>query len=171
MQMDRFRIVRTWLSLAGAGAVLLCLAGCDDRPKRVPVAGKVLIDGEPLTNGYVTFIPENNRPAVGQIDEQGNFRLTTFDNNDGCVPGTHGVTVVSNQQITPSRMKWLIPKKYMDVSTSGEKVTIEKPTEDLVIKLTWAGGRPYIEDTGGAGDIDPLASQPEATPDAERDAK
>jgi hypothetical protein len=35
---------------------LLVLSGCDSRPKRVAVSGKVLIDGEPLTYGTVIFL-------------------------------------------------------------------------------------------------------------------
>jgi hypothetical protein len=141
-----------------AAACVLALSGCDGRPRRVPVSGTVLIDGKPLTSGFVYVIPDDARPAIGKIDGAGKFILTTFDENDGCVPGIHSVTIIANQQITPTRMKWLAPKKYMDIATTDQKITVEKPIDDLVIELTWAGGRPYVEDTGGAGDVDPNAS-------------
>lgn len=129
------------------GVTALCLAGCDSRPERVPIAGKVLIDGLPLTKGFVTVVPADARPAMGQIQPDGTFRLTTFDENDGCVLGTHPVTVVANEQITPTRMKWLAPKKYTDVGTSDKTVTIDKAQDDMLIELTWAGGKPFVEDT------------------------
>lgn len=128
-------------------AALLWLSGCDSRPGRVPVSGKVVIDGQPLTKGFVTVVPADGRPATGQIQSDGTFRLTTFDENDGCLKGTHPVTVLSNEQITPTRMKWLAPKKYADVATTDRTVTIDKARDDLVIELSWGGGKPYVEDT------------------------
>jgi hypothetical protein len=72
---------------------LVVLAGCERRSTRVPVAGQVLIDGQPLTTGYIWLEPAEERPAGGAIDAQGRFRLTTYDDNDGCVLGTHKVAV------------------------------------------------------------------------------
>src|SRR5262245_24571596 len=136
-----------WMSAALGAACLFVLAGCDSRPARVPVAGKVLIDGQPLTKGFITVVPADGRPATGQIQSDGTFRLTTFDENDGCIRGTHPVAILANEQITPTRMKWLAPKKYADAATSECAVTIDKAQGDLEIKLTWAGGKPFIEDT------------------------
>jgi len=126
----------------------------------------VLIDGQPLTKGFITIVPNDGRPATGQIQPDGSFRLTTFDDNDGCLLGTHPVTVVANEQITPTRMKWLAPKKYVDTGSSGLTVTIEKPRDDLMIELSWSGGKPFVEDTGGAGDINPVTGKPDTNPPA-----
>ena len=44
--------------LLPALAMVCSMAGCGDgRPTRVPVSGQVLIDGAPLTHGYVRFTP------------------------------------------------------------------------------------------------------------------
>ncbi len=69
-------------------ASLLCgIAGCrDGRPRRVPVSGQVLIDGQPLTVGTIRVIPTDARAATGRIDAAGRFSLMTFDKDDGCVP-------------------------------------------------------------------------------------
>ncbi|MDX1947910.1 MAG: hypothetical protein SFU86_21100 [Pirellulaceae bacterium] len=151
---------RAGVRVCGLLVIVLPLAGCDDRPLRVPVAGKVLIDGQPLTQGSVCVIPAGDRPAGGRINSDGTFRLTTFDENDGCVLGTHPVMIVARQQITPTRMKWLIPKKYQTIEGTDQKVTIDAPTENLVIELTWAGGAPFIEDatTGQEAAPTPIAA-------------
>jgi hypothetical protein len=129
------------------------LVGCDDRPKRVPVAGQVLIDGKPLTQGYVRLVPADGHPATGIVDSSGNFRLTTFEADDGCIQGTHPITIIAKEQITPTRMKWLVPKKYQDVATTDQQITIDAPTDSLKIELTWDGGQPFIEDSETSGEV------------------
>ena len=136
--------------VVAAAGLFAGMIGCDARPRRVPVAGKVLIDGKPLTTGFIMVVPHEGRAATGQIQPDGSFRLTTFDENDGCIPGSHPVTIVANEQITPTRMKWLAPKKYADVASTDRQVTIDRPRDDLIVELTWSGGRPFIETTGDA---------------------
>ena len=143
--------------------VALVLTGCDDRPLRVPISGKVLIDGQPLTQGAVCVVPAGDRPASGRIGPDGTFRLTTFDENDGCVLGTHPVMIVAREQITPTRMKWLVPKKYQSVEGTDRQVTIDAPTDNLVIELTWDGGAPFIEDATHVEDQPKPAGAEKAT--------
>ena len=140
-----------WAALLAA-----LLGGCGDgRPRRVPVAGRVLIDGKPLAKGFIRVVPEKSRAATGAIDRDGRFRLTTFEPNDGCVPGDHRVEVVAYETVSLSAIRWLVPKKYQKADTSEIVVTIDGPADDLLIKLTWAGGKPYIERLETAGDSDP----------------
>jgi hypothetical protein len=137
--------------------ILLIVAGCaPGAPKPVPVAGTVLIDGKPLTSGFIRLIPADNRAATGAIDDQGRFRLTTMTEGDGCVPGTHDVEVTSTKTIRHGELAWLAPEKYRDPKRSGLKATITGPTDDLVIELSWEGQKPFVEkiDTTG-GDFDP----------------
>lgn len=142
------RIV-TCLALAG---VLLASSGCDSRPTRVPVAGRVLIDGQPLTTGFVRVIPENDRPATGEIGPDGRFVLTTFEGEDGCVLGTHRVEIIAKQSQGYTAIKWLTPQKYQDATTSGLTITVEKPQENWEIQLSWDGEKPFIEQTFSEGD-------------------
>jgi hypothetical protein len=127
------------------------LSGCNRGPRIVPVAGQVLIDGKPLTSGYITVLPEASRPATGEIDKTGHFRLTTNEDNDGCAVGTHKVEITAIKMLSPSKTRYFAPKKYESAATSGLTVTIDDPTEELVIKLTWDGGKPFVEDSGSGG--------------------
>ncbi|MGD9128728.1 MAG: hypothetical protein PVH19_15235 [Planctomycetia bacterium] len=134
----------------GLMAVLLLLPGCSDgRPKRVKVSGTVLIDGKPLSGGFIRFYPEGGRTAWSDIDEQGRFTLSCFDKGDGVVPGTHPIAVTGTTQISQTTIKWNAPPKYAEPQTSGLKKTIDGPTDSLTIELTWKGdpkGRPFVQD-------------------------
>jgi hypothetical protein len=125
---------------------LSLLAGCDDRPTRVPVSGIVIIDGRPLDRGNIKFVPANGRPSAGKISEDGRFTLTCYDGNDGALIGTHRVQVASNRIISDSKIEWFAPPKYADFRTSEISVDITEPVEDLAIELTWGKQKgPYIE--------------------------
>jgi hypothetical protein len=65
----------------------------------------------------------------------------TFEPGDGCVPGTHEVTIHSTDQLSSSQLRWNVPKIYQSSSTSDIKVSIDAPKDDLEIQLTW-GGQP-----------------------------
>ena len=137
-------------------AVLLLPAGCGKgRTPRVPVAGQVLLDGKPVTTGFIWVIPSDGRAATGTIDSGGRFRLTTFDDGDGCIRGTHGVEVVSKQRVSATETRWLVPKKYLHAATSGVQATIDGPTDTLAIQLTSDGAKPEIERVDTSGDMAP----------------
>lgn len=127
-------------------SISLLLLGCGDgRPERVPVSGQVLIDGQPLTHGFVQVAPAGARPATGPIGPDGRFVLTTFEPGDGCVPGQHPVAVIGVETLGPTSQRWLAPKQYASLNTSGLQVNIEGATDKLEINLTWKGAKPFEE--------------------------
>lgn len=134
------------LSLSLSLLILTLWSGCgDNRPKRFPVAGTVLIDGEPLEYGFVQVLPDNDRAASGKLGPGGKFRLTTYDDNDGCVPGDHKVAIIANESLNAQSQKWHAPRKYIDPNQSGLKINITGPTDSLKIELSWEGGQPFVE--------------------------
>jgi hypothetical protein len=150
-------------------ALALVAAGCGDgRPKRVPVSGKVLIDGQPLAAGVIRVLPAGARSATSYLDKDGRFQLTTFNDGDGCVEGTHKVVVLGNRR-HGMRVEWLAPKKYWSPATSGLTATIDGPTDSMLIQLTWNGGQPFFEqmksiDEGGADSTRPDRAKQPAKP-------
>ncbi len=144
--MNRYR----WSFVVATTALLL--AGCgDDSAARVPVSGKILIDGKPLTRGFVQVIPSDERSASAEIGPDGSFQLTTYTEQDGCVLGTHKVAVISNESQGPSAMKWFAPKKYADPATSGLTLQVDEARDDVEINLTWEGKAPFVETFGNEG--------------------
>jgi len=76
--------------------VLLVVPGCGGKGKPVRVNGSVTLDGKPLAGATVTFVPAGaarGRMAGGITDGDGQFRLTTFAEGDGALPGEYKVTV------------------------------------------------------------------------------
>lgn len=130
-------------------AVMMSIAGCGQGPERVPVAGQVLLDGKPLAKGEITVAPLGKRAAFATLDAEGRFQLTTYDMGDGTSLGTHPVSVHSGEFLDPSHKLWRVPKKYASLTTSGLSVSVDGPTDEIVINLTWNGGKPFVETIQG----------------------
>jgi len=146
-----------------------CLVGCGgvaDKPELVAVQGTVMLNGSPVDGATVTFSTEkSSRPATGETDASGKFKLTTYDTYDGAVPGEHTVTIskveasgegsmqpgASAEQMqekmkqqmekmknpTKEAPKSQLPGKYADAKTSGEKRTVVKgDVNDFKFELT-----------------------------------
>ncbi len=126
--------------------LLSVLVGCGDgRPGRVPVSGQVLIDGKPLTYGYIEFITAGARPAGGRLDEEGRFTLSCYEKNDGIIPGNYQVEVNASEGLSNNRKRWHAPKKYFSKDHSGLNQEVTEATNSMVIELTWDGGKPFVE--------------------------
>jgi len=119
---------------------LLMLSGCGGHEGLAPVSGKVTYKGQPVTQGEISFVPEDsgNRGAHGMLDAQGNYQLSTYDPGDGAYVGKHRVAIVSvgPDKPVPAKRKGkmmdeemqgsgnpLIPKRYFSPATS--KLTAE----------------------------------------------
>ena len=91
-------IVSVYTLIAWA-ALAVCITGCQgDRPTLVPVTGKVIYKGEPLTAGSVHLFPDagnsfdKDQPSsLLQLD--GSFTIKTFPYGDGVPPGRYKVTL------------------------------------------------------------------------------
>jgi len=129
------------------------LAGCStkvedkwtkDRPKMYPVSGTVLLDGVPLTGALVTLRPQGQGvAAVGMTDVSGNYRVTTYDANDGAAAGPFLVSVALYQAPEPPPgynpetspplppAKLISPAKFADFEKSGLQVTVSETGKNV----------------------------------------
>lgn len=131
------------------GFALSLLSGCGDgRPSRVPVSGRVMIDGKPLAKAGVRFYPTGGRSSAGKTDADGRFVLTCYEPNDGALVGSHQVIVAAIEEISGNTVKWNAPKKYAEPTTSGLRAKIDGPTDDLKFELSWGGDKPFLERDG-----------------------
>ena len=142
---------REWF-IAGAGlgvAVCLVLAGCGS--KRLPVApveGTVLYQGKPLTSGSVTFLSASGPVAVGEIRNDGAFRLSTYAGGDGAVLGAHQVAISSFREPTAEEKAKAagtengaqpvpsIPQRYLNPATSKLIAEVKAKNEPFRFELT-----------------------------------
>ena len=106
----------------GAGILMTFpMLGCGSpgTAPTVPARGTLLYNGQPAQAARVIFTPKNGRPALGNTDDQGRFVLTTFENEDGAVPGEHTVTVSDlerNWNQDPSKSRFPIPYERPDTT-------------------------------------------------------
>lgn len=130
--------------LTSVFSVLVLLAGCQENGlERAPVAGLVTLDGKPLTQGVIFFIPQKGRAAQGKLGPDGSFTLSTYGKSDGATLGKHQVSIIAcdeepafESEVEP---KWLIPRRYGSGATSGLEFEVKpgaenKPQFDLSSK-------------------------------------
>jgi hypothetical protein len=154
------RIGHVVWAMAATLLVVGCSRGDPNRPKPVPVKGKVLYKGLPVDGASVAFLGDGRLPpALGRTDSKGQFELTTSEAGDGAVPGMHKVTVsksvaskAAKAAATPISMEdavkrskeakkedeplSLLPDRYSQAATSGLSYEV-KPTgtNDFTIEL------------------------------------
>jgi hypothetical protein len=109
-------------SLAAALAGLLCcgVVGCGS-PRFAPVSGRVTLDGQPVPDAVVMFLPVApeggiDAPGPGSLgltNEQGEFTLKVVaEGGPGGLVGEHRVAIAPNTPDGPVRRPRPIPAKY-----------------------------------------------------------
>ena len=93
-----------------------------------PVSGVIKFNGEPMKGGgSIAFLPKESRPGKmpgGTILEDGTYKLTTYEPNDGALPGEYRVAIT---QITVEE-----PESVLD--GSGQR---SKPPTKVVEQKDW----------------------------------
>ena len=93
-------------------------------------------NGKPLPFGTLMFQPDQGQAAVGDIQADGSFKLSSYGPNDGAVPGTHKVSVSCYEGHRPGKAsgdslgKLLIPLKYTRFGSSGLTAEIKDVSGD-----------------------------------------
>ena len=89
--------MRPYVLFAGSMLFVAAFAGCGGSGDEIEVAevsGVVTLDGKPLPNAIVTFVPKAGGPSgVGKTDAEGKYQLATVDEL-GAVLGEHMVSIV-----------------------------------------------------------------------------
>jgi hypothetical protein len=75
-------------------ALLTSLLGCGDGgPELASVKGIVTVDGQPVPNATLTFVPQEGSPSYGQTNREGKYELMFTDVKRGAMLGSHQVTI------------------------------------------------------------------------------
>jgi hypothetical protein len=75
---------------------VLWLAGCSSSgPEIAYVEGRVTMDGKPLSDATVVFVPENGRPSGATTDEDGRYVLNFAQGRKGAIPGNSSVRIMT----------------------------------------------------------------------------
>lgn len=102
------------------------------------------MDGDPVVGAQVRF-QTGRRGAAGQTGEDGRFTLSTYDKNDGAVPGEHAVAILYPRPIFVGELRpgesppepvsedWVspVPEKYWREETSGLSAVVEEGKDNF----------------------------------------
>jgi hypothetical protein len=123
------------LRLQGLLLLLGCAAsGCgnggpDDLPDLAAVTGFITLDGQPLANARVVFLPEKSGGASGAITaEDGSYELKYRSGEPGAALGKHAVQISTDVDgaMTPEAER--VPAQFNRETTLSAEVT-EGPNE------------------------------------------
>ncbi|MDF1742725.1 MAG: carboxypeptidase-like regulatory domain-containing protein [Gimesia sp.] len=103
--------LRAFCSLVVSFGFVISLTACggagSDAPSLGQVTGKITMDGAPLADASVTFMPEKVRASAATTDSEGNYELIYIREEKGAAIGKHKVTVSKLKD-----EKEVIPEKY-----------------------------------------------------------
>jgi hypothetical protein len=119
--------------------LLICLVGCtNSNPQgRVALEGDVTLNGQPLTQGNISFEPsgtQSERTQSGGLIKNGKYRIAAAD---GLVEGEYTVSIHAMEEIPETRKgnstnpmdnqveyRNIIPPEFGEKTT--QKITVEK---------------------------------------------
>lgn len=129
--------------------------------KTEEVEGVVKLDGQPVPDAQVTFVPVKDGvglPATGMTNSEGKYRLTAQGSGDrgqagaGTLPGEYYVGVVkdsipsiptSEEAVGPGKTRpsggeltHVVPQKFNVPQNSGIKQVVKEGKNDIPIELT-----------------------------------
>ena len=97
---NRFPAVARCLRATACGAALLAAAGCGDSEKStvplIPAYGKVTLDGKPLAEADLEFIPTSAAQGQGgfaRTDDEGLYTAGTRHGESGLAAGAYKVVI------------------------------------------------------------------------------
>jgi len=134
------KITRPWLFLSLLVLAPLAAVGCSEQSDRepvYPVSGIVMSEGKPSVGALVIFHPAEGsedfaHAAYARADEQGVYRLSTFDAYDGAHAGEYVVTIswpimTEDGEYGPDQLKG----RYANPKSSSIHVTVKPEPNEI----------------------------------------
>lgn len=142
-----------------SGAIVLCLlgSGCGSHGL-IKVDGIVTLDGKPLPNATIEFLPESGgHSAAAMSGSDGYFRLATFSPADGVYPGRYKVVVVvpdppphveARPDMKPNEVIGMYLKALQEM-----KKQPKKPKPDVPVVYSTMDKTPLIQEVPPEGKV------------------
>lgn len=108
------------LAVALGSVALIAISGCNSGPPTGDVSGTVTMDGQPVTNAIVTFVPQGGgQNAIGKTDGSGKYELYRRGDR-GALLGPHSVVITTVQEpAAPVQEISSDSEEYLKQATSG----------------------------------------------------
>ena len=145
------RIRTLFFNFAAPLALVVVATGCGSGVSVYPVEGKVIYNGKPMKGGgVISLVPLSNqegKAAGGEIDEEGNYKLTTYRPGDGSMAGEFRVVIMQvterepettqDGQKTAQALQAVapadrIPTVYSDPLSSPLRATVEAKSKNEI---------------------------------------
>jgi hypothetical protein len=103
--------------------------GCGDKKHHIPTAGTITLDGQPVGDAAIVFIPETrgDEPPRGRSKDDGAFSLDT-GKAKGAPPGTYKVVVdkfdFSSRAKKTKEKQSVLPRIYSSPDTTPLRCTV-----------------------------------------------
>lgn len=154
------------LALLSSAVLVVANAGCGGNAFPVALAkGKVLCNGQPVTSGYISFIPmgdgeENGKTAAATLASDGTFTLSTYGKFDGAIVGKHKVeftgsggedaeTAAEEEEAEPETAEEPDTKaKVKDKSLKAKNNCVQK--KEIIVEVTAAGPNDFTIEINSA---------------------
>ena len=95
------------------------MMGTVEHPPLEIVTGTVTLDGQPLSNAVVTFVPQDEwKPdelpaeSIGKTNKEGKFELFYAEDLKGAALGNYFVRILSSEKVVPSKYNVRSELKY-----------------------------------------------------------
>src|SRR3954466_2152102 len=122
--------------------VVIACGGCNRNSVDIaPVRGKVTVDGKPLAKAKIRFAPtakgntEPGKPAWGDVQTDGTYRLTTHKTGDGAVVGEHWVTILNPDEDLPQGVpdfsRLMLPKKAQVAAAKDNEINFVLSSDEV----------------------------------------
>jgi hypothetical protein len=123
---------RRWVLLSAVLSLIsLAAAGCSSKAVLAEVSGVVMLNGKPMPDAVVQFLPEPDKGTQGPMssgstDVEGRFQLMCSDQRPGAVVGFHRVIIQDARSIPHARSDFstekppaLIPPRIASIYASA----------------------------------------------------
>jgi hypothetical protein len=113
--------------------LLCCAGGCQPAP--AAVSGKVTLDGQPLDEAVIVFVPlEAGRRKTGAEIRDGAYAISAAD---GLLPGNYRVEIADNPPLSAAHGPGTRPRTPS--LPSGRRVLPSHYAHDSPLTIQWSG--------------------------------
>jgi len=123
--------------LAIVAAVLsLPSVGCSRGPVKAVFTGRVMLNGEPVPHGAISFYPLDRLPSAGAVIKDGSYRMEAF-------PGSYRVEITGSKVVGQKKrydtadspmddiLESIVPAEYNSASKLVQEVKLDTKTLDF----------------------------------------
>jgi hypothetical protein len=134
--------------------IILTTSACNSGSPFAEVSGVVVLDGKPMPEAIVQFLPDPDKKtegptSSGKTDEAGRFRLMSEDKygKDGAVVGFHRVVIWDARTAAPPRNRWSegkrpdmppsrIPERYTRAQKTPLRQEVKAGPQTITLDVT-----------------------------------